>query len=121
MKLTLYLKQLKRHTFPKALTKAPSRSKEHAAHVVMTKVDVADTLIPALKPEPEAAVKDCTDVRDIALNSFKLSHHHGPSVQKTDGSHSGVRGLLRLWKGDIGLPVGPVDYCCLSRIVRVYD
>ena len=88
MKLTLYLKQLKRHTFPKALTKAPSRGKEHAAHVVMTKVDVADRLVPALELEPEAAVEDCPDVRDIALNSFKLSHHHGPNVQKTDGSHS---------------------------------
>ena len=83
MKLTLYLKQLKRHTFPKALTKAPSRGKEHAAHVVMTKVDVADRLVPALEPEPEAAVEDRLDDRDIALNCSKLNHHHGPSVQRT--------------------------------------
>ena len=67
MKLTLYLKQLKRHTFPKALTKAPSRGKEHAAHIVMTKVDVADTLVPDLESEPEVTVEDCPDVRDIAL------------------------------------------------------
>ena len=88
MKLTLYLKQLKRHTFPKALTKAPSRSKEYTVYVVMTKVDIAGTLVLALEPEPEAAVEGYLNVRDIALNSFKLSHHHGPNVQKTDGSHS---------------------------------
>ena len=88
MKLTLYLNQLKCHTFPKALTKAPSRSKEYTVYVVMTKVDIAGTLVLALEPEPEAAVEGYLNVRDIALNSFKLSHHHGPSVQKTDGSHS---------------------------------
>ena len=87
-KLTLYLKQLKCHTFSKALTKAPSRSKEYTVHVVMTKVDIADTLVPALEPEPEAAVEGYLNVRDIALNSLKLSHHYGPSVQKTDSSHS---------------------------------
>ena len=80
MKLTLYLKQLKRHTFPKALTKAPSRSKEHAVHIVMTKVVIAYTLVPALEPEPEIAVEGCLDERDIALNCLKLIHHHGPSV-----------------------------------------
>ena len=80
MKLTLHLKQLRCHTFPKALTKAPSRGKEHAAHVVMTKVDVADRLVPALEPEPKIAVEGCLDERDIALNCLKLIHHHGPSV-----------------------------------------
>ena len=84
----LALEAVRHHTFPKALTKAPSRGKEHAAHIVMTKVDVVDTLVPALEPEPEAAVEGYLNVRDIALNSFKLSHHHGPSVQKSDGSHS---------------------------------
>ena len=54
----------------------------------MTKLDIANTLVPALAPEPEAAVEDYLDVRDIALNSLKLSHHDGPSVQKTDGCHS---------------------------------
>ena len=66
--LTLHLKQLKGHTFPKALTKVPSRFKEHAAHIVMTKVDVADMLIPVLEPEPEVAVKDFPDVRETATN-----------------------------------------------------
>ena len=88
MKLTLHLKQLRCHTFPKALTKAPSRSKEYTVYVVMTKVDIAGTLVLVLEPEPEAAVEGYLNVRDIALNSFKLSHHHGPSVQKTDSSHS---------------------------------
>ena len=43
-----------------------SRGKEHAADVVMTKVDIADMLVPALKSKPEAAVEDCLDERDIA-------------------------------------------------------
>ena len=73
MKLTLYLKQLKRHTFPKALTKAPSRSKEHAVHIVMTKVVIAYTLVPALEPEPEAAVEDYLNVRDIVLNNLECA------------------------------------------------
>ena len=51
----------------------------------MTQVDVPDTLVPALEPEPEVAVECCLDERDIALNCLKLIHHHGPSVQKTDG------------------------------------
>ena len=72
MKLTLYLKQLKRHTFPKALTKA-SRSKEYTVYVVMTKVDIAGTLVLAEEPEPEAAVEGYLNVRDIALNCLKLS------------------------------------------------
>ena len=59
------------------------RGKEHAAHVVMTKVDDADTLVAALEQELEAAVEDCPDVRDIALNRLKLNYHHCPSVQKT--------------------------------------
>ena len=57
MKLTLHSKQLRCHTFPKAPTKAPSRSKEHEAHVDMSKVDIADTLVPALEPKPEVAVE----------------------------------------------------------------
>ena len=80
----------------------------------MTKVDIAGTLVLALEPEPEAAVEGYLNVRDIVLNSFKLSHHHGPNVQKTDGSFSfGVRGLLRLWKDGIGLPVGLPDHSLL--------
>ena len=58
------------------------------AHVAMSKVDVADMLVPALNLEPEAAVEDRLDEKDIAFNSSKLNHHHGPSVQRTDGSHS---------------------------------
>ena len=60
------------HTSPKALTKAPSRGKEYAAHVVMTQVNVADTLVPAFEPESEAAVDNCPDVRDIALNRLRV-------------------------------------------------
>ena len=58
----LALEAVRHHTFPKALTKAPSRGKEHAAHIVMTKVDVADMLVPALEPEPEAVVEDCPEI-----------------------------------------------------------
>ena len=52
------------------------------AHVAMSKVDVADTLVSALELEPKAAVEDRLDERDKALNCPKLNHH-GPSVQKT--------------------------------------
>ena len=77
MKLTLHLKQLRCHTFPKVPTKAPSRGKED---VILSKVDVVDTLVPALELEPEVAVEDCLDERDIAINCLKLIHRHGPSV-----------------------------------------
>ena len=109
MKLTLHLKQLRCHTFPKALTKAPSRGKEHAAHVVMTKVDVADRLVPALEPEPEAAVEDCPDVRDIALNRLRVESSPWSKCAEDERLSFGVRGLLRLWKDGIGLPVGLPD------------
>ena len=46
----------------------------------MSKVNIADTLVPVLELKPEAAVEDCLDERDIALNCLKLIHHHGPSV-----------------------------------------
>ena len=65
-----------------------SRGKEHAADVVMTKVDIADTLVPVLEPEPGAAVEDCLDERDLALNCLKLYHHHGPRLRKTDDCHA---------------------------------
>ena len=51
-------------------------------------MDIAYTLVPALELEPEAAVEGYLNVRDIVLNNLESSHHHGPSVQKTDGSHS---------------------------------
>ena len=71
------------------------------ANVVMTSVDIADMLVPALKSKPEAAVEDCLDERDIALNCLKLNHHHGPSVQKTvvsrcKRSTQALGGLLRI-------------------------
>ena len=69
MRLTLYLKQWKCHSFPRAIT-STSRGKEHAAHVVMTEADVTDTLAPVLEPESEVAVEDCLDVRNLALNRF---------------------------------------------------
>ena len=105
----MHLKQLRCHTFPKALTKAPSRGKEHAAHVVMTKVDVADRLVPALEPEPEAAVEDCPDVRDIALNRLRVESSPWSECAEDERLSFGVRGLLRLWKDGIGLPVGLPD------------
>ena len=55
---------------PGALTKVPSRGKEHAAHVAMTKVYGADTLVPALEIEPDTTVDDCPDVR--AFNRLKI-------------------------------------------------
>ena len=54
------------------------------AHVAVSKVDIADTLVPALELELEATVEDRLDGRDTSLNCSKLNHHHGPSVQKTD-------------------------------------
>ena len=53
--------------------------------LILSKVDIVDTLVPALELEPEIAVEGCLDERDIALNCLKLIYHHGPSVQKTDG------------------------------------
>ena len=40
--------------------------------LILSKVDIVDTLVPALEPEPEAAVEDCPDVRDIALNRLRV-------------------------------------------------
>ena len=94
--LALHLKQLKCHTFPKALTKAPSRLKEHAAHVVMTKVGVAYTLVPALETEPEVAVEDCPDVRDMALNRLRFESSPGSKCAEDERLSFGVRGLLRI-------------------------
>ena len=70
MKLSLHLKQLKRHTFPKALTKAPSRGKEQAAHVDHDQVGHCEYASSCLGTEPEAAVEDYLDVRDIALTQL---------------------------------------------------
>ena len=95
--LTLHLKQLKCHTFPKALTKTPSRLKEHAAHVVMTKVDVVDTLVPALEPEPELAFEDCSDVRDTAHDRLRVESSPGSECAENERVSFGVRGLLRLY------------------------
>ena len=53
--------------------------------LILSNVDIVDTLVPALELEPEVAVECCLDERDIALNCLELIHHHGPSVQKTDG------------------------------------
>ena len=69
--------------------------------LILSKVDVVDTLVPALELEPEVAVEDCLDERDIALNCSKLNHHHGPSVQKTvvnrcKRSTQALGGLLRI-------------------------
>ena len=51
--------------------------------LILSEMDVVDTLVPALELEPKVAVEDCLDERDIALNCLKLNHRHGPSVQKT--------------------------------------
>ena len=109
----LALEAVRHHTLPKALTKAPSRGKEHAAHIVMTKVDVADTLVPALEPEPEAVVEDCPDVRDIALNCLRIEL---PPLSECaeDGQLSiSIEGLLRLWKDGIRLAVELADHSLL--------
>ena len=88
----------------------------------MTKVDIAGSLVLALEPEPEAAVEGYLNVRDIALNSFKLSHHHGPSVQKTDGSHSVQEVYSGSGRAALGFLLGfLIEYCCLSRIVRIHS
>ena len=86
-----------------------SRGKEHAADVVMTKVDIADTLVPALKSKPEAAVEDCPDVRDIAFNRLRVESSSWSDYVEDKRLSFGVRGLLRLWKGGIRLPVGLPD------------
>ena len=91
--------------FSKALTKAPSRGKEHAAHVVMTRVNVTDALVPSLKPEPEAAVGGCPDVRDMALSRLRVELPPLSECTEDDRLSIDVRGLLRLWKDGIGLPV----------------
>ena len=67
----------------------------------MSKVNKADTLVPVLEPKPKAAVEDCLDERDIALNCLKLNHCHEPSVQKTvviryKRSTQALGGLLRI-------------------------
>ena len=95
----MHLKQLNAphwHISPKALTKAPSRGKENAAHVVMTKVDVVDTLVPALESESEAAIVDCPNVRDIALNRLRVESSPGSECAEDKQVSFGVRGLLRL-------------------------
>ena len=94
--LTLHLKQLKCHTFSKALTKVPSRLKKHVVHIVMIKVDVADMLVPALEPEPEVAFEDCPDVRDMALNCLRVESSPGSECAEDERVSFGVRGLLRL-------------------------
>ena len=109
MKLTLHLKQLRCHTFSKALTKAPSRGKEHAAHVVMTKVNVTDALVPSLEPEPEAAVGGCPDVRDMALSRLRVELPALSECTEERRLSIDVRDLLRLWKDGIGLHVGLHD------------
>ena len=55
----------------------------------MTKVDVTETLVPA-----EAAVEDCPDVRDIALNHASVSPVS--ECAEDERVSFGVRGLLRL-------------------------
>ena len=64
------------------------------AHVAMSKVDVADTLVPALGLEPEAAVEDCPDVRDIALNHASVSPLS--ECAEDERLSVGVRSLPRL-------------------------
>ena len=63
----------------------------------MTKVDVAETLVPA-----EAAVEDCPDVRDIALNYASVSPVS--ECAEDERLSIGVRSVPRLWKDGIGLP-----------------
>ena len=113
MKLTLHLKQLRCHTFPKALTKAPSRGKEQAAHVVHGQVGHCGYASSCLGTEPEAAVEDYLDVRDIALNRLRVESSPWSECAEDERLSFGVRGLLRLWKDGIGLPVGLPDHSLL--------
>ena len=62
----------------------------------MTKVDIADTLASALESEPEVAVEDCPDVRDMALNRLRVELSPGSECAKDEQVSFGVRGLLRL-------------------------
>ena len=101
--LTLHLKQLKCHTFPKALTKAPSRRKGRTAHVVMTKVDIMEMLVPT------RGCEDCPNVRDMALSRLRVELPPLSECTEDDRLLIDIRGLLRLWKDGIGLPVGLHD------------
>ena len=62
----------------------------------MTKVDVADTLVPALEPEPEVAIEDCPDVRDMTLDRLRVKSSPGSECAEDERVSFGVRGLLRL-------------------------
>ena len=50
--------------------------------LILSKVVVVDTLVPASELGPEVAVEDCLDERDIALNCLKLNHHYGPRSER---------------------------------------
>ena len=62
----------------------------------MTKVDVADTLVPALEPEPEVSIEDCPDVRDMALDRLRVESSPGSECAEDGRVSFRVRGLLRL-------------------------
>ena len=79
--------------------------------LILSKVDIVDTLVPALEPEPEVAVEGCLDERDIALNCLKLIHHHGPREAYSATGRAALGFLL-------GFLIGR---CCLSHIIGVYD
>ena len=75
----------------------------------MTKMDVADALVPSSEPEPEAAVGGCPDVRDMALSRLRVELPPLSKCTEDDRLSIDIRGLLRLWKDGIGLPVGLHD------------
>ena len=70
----MHLKQLRCHTFPRA---------------IITKVSVTETLV-----STKAAVEDCPDVRDIALNHASVSPLS--ECAEDERLSVGVRSLPRL-------------------------
>ena len=57
----------------------------------------------------EAAVEDCPDARDIALNRLRVELSPLSECVENYRPSFGVRGIVRLWKDGIGLPVGTPD------------
>ena len=54
---------------------------------------------------PDAAIGDCPDVRDISLNHLRVELSPLSECAEDERLSTGVRGLLRLWKDGIRLPI----------------
>ena len=64
--------------------------------LILSNVDIVDTLVPALEPEPEVAVEGCPYVRDMALNRLRVESSPGSKCAEDERLSFRVRGLLRL-------------------------